>query len=136
MFEDAIALAVQAHRGQTDKADEPYILHVMRVVLGVDGDVERPVAALHDTVEDCGFELDDIRSQVGDEVAEAVDGMTRRDGEEYADFIERCSENSIARAVKLSDLRDNMNVARLPVITEEDVRRLQKYESAKSRLLS
>jgi len=30
-LEDAIALAVETHRGQKDKAGEPYILHPLRV---------------------------------------------------------------------------------------------------------
>lgn len=33
-LERAIAIAAEAHAGQTDKAGEPYILHIMRVVLG------------------------------------------------------------------------------------------------------
>ena len=31
-LEDAIALAIEAHRGQKDKYDAPYILHPLRVM--------------------------------------------------------------------------------------------------------
>lgn len=34
MLDRAIALAVAAHAGQTDRAGQPYILHPLRVMLG------------------------------------------------------------------------------------------------------
>ncbi len=37
-LEEAIALAVRAHQGQKDKAGAPYILHPLRVMLGMDSE--------------------------------------------------------------------------------------------------
>ena len=51
-LEDAIALAVEAHRGQVDRAGLPYVLHPLRVMLRLDSETERIVAMLHDVVED------------------------------------------------------------------------------------
>ena len=51
-LEDAILIAVRAHKGQRDKADASYILHPLRVMLTMDSDVERVVAVLHDVIED------------------------------------------------------------------------------------
>jgi (p)ppGpp synthase/HD superfamily hydrolase len=36
-LERAIEIAAKAHAGQVDKAGEPYILHPIRVMLGVSG---------------------------------------------------------------------------------------------------
>ena len=54
-IEDAIVLATESHRGQTDKAGLPFILHPLRVMASFlasgDGDA-RMVAVLHDVIED------------------------------------------------------------------------------------
>ncbi len=59
--EDAIALAVEAHRGQKDKSGQPYILHPLRVMFSRNSEIERIVAVLHDVVEDTGRTIDDLR---------------------------------------------------------------------------
>ena len=135
-LEAAIALAAEAHSGQVDKAGEPYILHVIRVVAGCTTPEARIAAALHDTVEDCGLELRLIRHRFGDAVADAVDAVTHRDDETYAQFITRCGKNAIAKEVKLADLADNMNDRRLPQpLSHADHRRLMKYHEARNTLL-
>ncbi len=52
-LERAIAIAIEAHRGQYDKAGAPYVLHPLRVMLSLGSNVERIVGVLHDVVEDC-----------------------------------------------------------------------------------
>ena len=47
----AIEIATEAHRGQVDKANEPYILHSRRVMDQVDSIDEKIVGILHDVVE-------------------------------------------------------------------------------------
>ena len=48
----AIEIAAEAHRGQTDKAGAPYLLHPLRVMMPLETDDERIVGVLHDVVED------------------------------------------------------------------------------------
>lgn len=134
-LEDAIALAARAHRGQTDKAGQPYILHPLRVMLGVDGELERLAAVLHDVVEDCGVTLAELR-RLGypEPVLAALDRLTRRSGESYEDFIARAAGDPIAMAVKLADLRDNMDLRRLPDPGPRDRERLERYRKAFKRL--
>ncbi len=134
-LEAAIALAAEAHAGQVDRGGQPYIFHPLRIMLKLDSEAKRIAAVLHDTVEDCGLELGLIKRRFGAEVAEAVDALTRREGESYMGFIERCGANEIARAVKWADLCDNMKLERLgrePTI--EDAKRQQKYQKARDRL--
>ena len=133
-IDEAIALAAQCHAGQVDKAGKPYILHPLRVMLAVHGEPERIAAVLHDTVEDCGLELGLIRHRFGAEVADAVDCLTRRDGEDYMAFIARCKANPIARAVKDADLQDNMDLSRLVNVTAKDLDRYRKYGEARALL--
>src|SRR5277367_2313821 len=86
-LEDAIALAVEAHRGQTEKAGQPYILHVLRVMFRCETEVERIVAVLHDVVEDTGRSFDDLRRLgYSEEVLAALDCVTKREGESYEKF--------------------------------------------------
>lgn len=133
-LEAAIALAAEAHRGQVDKAGRPYILHPLRVMQKLDSEPKRIAAVLHDVVEDCGVPLAKLAVCFGEPIAVAVDALTRREGESYADFIERCGVNDIARAVKLADLCDNMDLSRLPEVTDRDRARQTKYRRARDRL--
>jgi len=133
-LEDAIIFACSAHRGQTDKGGAPYILHPLRVMLGVSGDERRITAVLHDVVEDSGIDPAVIAARFGDDVAQAVVALSRRDNEDYDAFIERCTRNPIARDVKRADIEDNLDLSRLTRITASDRERAAKYRRALDRL--
>jgi hypothetical protein len=136
-LERAIALAATAHAGQTDKAGAPYILHALRVMLRCETNEERMAAVMHDMVEDCGWTLDQLRAEGFPEpVVEAVDAVTRRDGETYEDFVLRARLHPIGRRVKLADLADNSDLSRLPEVTPRDQARLEKYRRAMDALSS
>lgn len=133
--EDALALAVEAHRGQKDKAGQTYILHPLRVMMRLETDAERTVALLHDVVEDTPWTLEKLRAAgYPEEVLSALDALTRRDGETYEAFIERVRPHALARRVKLADLEDNMDVRRLAAVTPKDAERLARYRAAWARL--
>ena len=134
-LEDAIALAVEAHRGQRDKAGQCYILHPLRLMMRLDTEPERIAAVLHDVVEDTPYTLERLRALgYGEEVLGALDCLTRREGEPYEAFIERIRPHALARRVKLADLEDNMDVRRLPTVTAKEMERLARYRAAWSRL--
>lgn len=136
-LEAAIAIAVEAHRGQVDKSGRPYILHPLRVMMRCETDVERTVAMLHDVVEDTSVTVDDLRrAGFGEEVLAALDCVTKREGESYEAFVERAAGNPIARKVKLADLEDNMDLRRLPAgkVDERAAGRLERYVRAWHRL--
>ena len=134
-LEDALILAATAHRGQIDKAGKPYVLHPIRVMLRVESLEERITALLHDIVEDTPVTFDELRGMgYSDTILEALDGVTHRAGESYEEFVERSGRHPVARAVKLADLADNMDLTRLPNITDKDRARLVKYEAAVAKL--
>ena len=137
LLENAIAIAVEAHQGQKDKAGHPYILHPLRVMFRVETEDERTVAILHDVVEDHEdvWSVDKLRqSGFPQRILDALDCVTKRKGETYEQFVERSASNPIALRVKLADLEDNMDIRRLNEVTEKDRERLNRYLTAYRRL--
>ncbi len=131
ILEKAILIAAQAHQGQIDKAGAPYILHPLRVMLKLNSETEMITGVLHDVIEDTPWTLENLRQEgFPDEILEALDYLTRREGEDYQDFIKRVAGNPLARKVKLADLEDNLNILRFETITEKDKARLTRYREA------
>lgn len=132
LLEKALAIALRAHLGQKDKAGAPYILHPLRVMLSMETELEMIAAVLHDVVEDSGLTVEDLRREGIPEVAlAAIEHLTHREAESYDDFIERVKQNTLACKVKLADLEDNLNIARIERPTEKDLARLEKYQRAR-----
>ena len=137
VFERALDWAITSHRGQTDRAGRPYLVHVCQVIAGVDTDEEKAVAALHDVVEDAenpqrmGMM---VRSAFAGPIADAVMAITKRDTENYDTYLGRVAANDLARKVKLVDLQHNADLSRLPDPTDKDRKRALKYRLAIERL--
>lgn len=130
-IEDAVEIALDAHRGQTDKAGQPYLLHPLRLMTTMRTEAEQITAVLHDVVEDSDWTLEALRGRgFSNEIVTALDALTRREGESYDAFIERAAAHPVARRVKLADIEDNLDVRRLAEITERDRERLDRYRRA------
>ena len=82
-LDKAEAIASAAHEGQLDKRGRPFLAHLRRVAGCVCGEDERVVALLHDVVEKGpGWTLEALAAKgFSPEVVEAVDALTRREGE-------------------------------------------------------
>ena len=132
---DAIQIAAEARRGQDSKNLEPYVLHPIRVMLALSDPDDMIVGVLHDVVEDTDVSLADLRARgFSEAVLAGVEAMTKRPGESYDAFIERCKANPIARRVKLADIADNMNLERIPELSDSDWERYQRYRTARATL--
>ena len=128
LYDKALQIAVRAHKGQKDKAGHDYILHPIRVSERCDDPRAKIVALLHDTIEDTDVTAVYLREEgFTEEIVEAVLAVTRREGEEYNDYVRRAAQNELGRMVKRADLEDNMDIRRLPELTDRDVERLRKY---------
>jgi (p)ppGpp synthase/HD superfamily hydrolase len=84
LIDRAIDFAARAHLGHTRKSDDvPYIAHPVAVamILQQMGCGPEIVAAglLHDTVEDTGVTLEQLRQGFGERIAEIVAGCTEPD---------------------------------------------------------
>lgn len=132
----AIEIAMGAHQGQLDKHNgRPYIEHPYRVMNGGHTLPEKIVGILHDVVEDSNWTLEQLSAEgFPHEIVEAVDALTRREGETYEESIRRVEANPLAIRVKLLDLTDNMDIRRWEQVTEHDLKRLQKYLKAYKQL--
>ena len=125
------------HAGQLDKAGEPYILHVLRVVHSVEGIKAKTVAAMHDLLEDTKVTEQDLRDAGFDtEIVDAVLALTKGPKETRIEAAKRAKINSLAREVKLADNADNMDLTRLTDPTEKDMLRMHEYVLVRKLLLS
>lgn len=125
----AYKIAVNAHKGQTDKAGADYIDHPIAVANQMETDTEKAVAYLHDVVEDTDITLNQLSTYgFSLEILDAVDAITRREQEQYRDYIERVKENAIALKVKLADLRHNSDITRFQKPTSRDIARCNNYK--------
>lgn len=110
----AYRVAEKAHEPQKRASGEPYISHCLAVAaILVELCVPPAVVAaglLHDTVEDTGLTLDDIRRDFGDEIAKLVDGVTKLTnlprvsrGEDLEQLVDGPTPTSDRRAIEDPD---------------------------------
>ncbi|QDU64679.1 GTP pyrophosphokinase [Planctomycetes bacterium Pan216] len=130
-LELALEIAAGAHAGTKDRQGKPYILHPIRVMMGVESEQAQIVAILHDVVEDTDVTFEDLREAgFSEETLATLALVTHKDGVSYADYVIACKDNPIAREVKLSDLRDNSSLSRLLLRADRfdsDSRRMHRY---------
>ena len=133
----AIEIATQAHKGQFDKSGKEYIGHPLRVMEMGMTEQEKIVGVLHDVVEDSDWTFEALEAEgFSPEIISALRCVTKTsENENYDDFIERVKKNPLATAVKINDLTDNMDIRRLPYLSDKDVKRLKKYLKAYKRLI-
>jgi (p)ppGpp synthase/HD superfamily hydrolase len=132
LLERAIAIALEAHHGQTDRYGAPYILHPLHVMIQMDTEPEMMAAVLHDVLEDSALTLEALRDEgFSAEVLEAVRLLTHdATKSSYQEYVRRLKPNPIAVKVKLADLCHNMDVRRMDRVEERDAVRLEKYRRA------
>ena len=135
-LERAIEIATEAHRGQRDKAGEEYINHSLRVMAAGKTSDEKIVGVLHDVVEDTDWTFDKLQAEgFSQHIIEALRCVTKlSESEPYDRYIARVKTNPLAIRVKLNDLTDNMDIRRLPYLSDKDVKRLKKYLKAYKQL--
>ena len=133
----AIEIATEAHKGQFDKSGKDYIGHPLRVMEMGKNEEERIVGVLHDVVEDTPWTFEMLEAEgFSSEIIAALKCVTKiSENENYDDFIERVKKNPLAVAVKINDLTDNMDIRRLPYLSDKDVKRLKKYLKAYKKLI-
>lgn len=111
---EAALIAKVAHEGQR-YGDRPYIKHVQDVAWRVMRDPRATpdaivVAWLHDVVEDTDVAFTDLIETHGLQMpaSQALQALTRDEGETYARYLSRVCANPIASLVKLHDLSSNL----------------------------
>ncbi|MDM0543432.1 GTP pyrophosphokinase [Clostridium perfringens] len=129
-LEQAIKLASIKHYGQKDKANKPYLFHLLYVMNNVNDLNAKIVGVLHDILEDTDITRNDLLNYgFSEEIVIAVEILTKPKNQKYMDYIGNIKSN-IARKVKLIDLKHNMDLTRLYEISEKDLKRTMKYNKA------
>lgn len=107
----ALEVALKVHEKQTRRDGSPYMEHIYAVASEFEDDYLL-VAILHDTVED-SEEVDLLylhNKGFSDEVVFAVDALTRRETESYANYLFRVMRaGELAIRVKMADIRHNLS---------------------------
>ena len=118
LWQNAAAFAASAHRYQTRNDKRPYVSHCFRVamtislVFGFDDSEILAGALLHDTIEDCDVDYDEILEEFGRTVADYVAVMTKDMRLEEV-VREVAYDKQLAdglwqgRLIKLADVYDN-----------------------------
>lgn len=128
----ALRIAYAAHHGQVEWDGVPYIFHPLHLAEQMKDETATAVALLHDVVEDTKLTLSDLRAEgFPERVLESVSLLTHDRAVPYADYVARLVKDPVARAVKLADLRHNMDVTRLEHIGPREAERLERYRAAR-----
>lgn len=130
-LEQAIKLVSIKHYGQKDKANKPYLFHLLYVMNNLDDLNAKIVGVLHDILEDTDITRNDLFNYgFSEEIVIAVEILTKPKNQKYMDYIENIKSNNIAKKVKLIDLKHNMDLTRLSKISDKDLKRTIKYFEA------
>jgi GTP pyrophosphokinase len=119
----AFDFAARAHDGQVRRSGQEFIYHpwgAAKILAGLRLDEATLAAALlHDTVEDTGIEIEDIRTEFGDEIAKLVEGVTKltrvqfqsrehAEAENYRKLVLAMAEDLRVILIKLADRLHNL----------------------------
>lgn len=135
---DVIVFAAQKHGKQRDKGGNTYLLHPLRVMLGMETEDEMVVAILHDVLEDTDAKEEDLLNLGCTETqVMAVKALTRMAMQSEDEYLTEIMKSTVARKVKIKDIEDNMRIDRLKNRTnlqQKDFDRFAKYAKSWSRL--
>lgn len=128
---NALKIAMMAHKGQVDRSGAPYILHPLTVASHMDTEAGFIAALLHDVMEDSDYTAEDLlEAGIPAFIVDALRLLTHDKSVPYLDYVSKIKDNDLAKAVKIADLTHNMDLSRLPFVTEKDWERLEKYKRA------
>lgn len=131
LLELAIKVATEAHAGQVDKGGKPYINHPQAVAASLTNTEYKIVAYLHDVCEDTSITFDDLKDMgFTYRIVNSIRLLTKTDELTYEEYLRRLRMDSCARAVKMADLKHNMDITRIPNPSEKDYARIEKYKKS------
>lgn len=135
LLESAIRIAAKVHRGQVDRFEKPYILHVMRVMMRGHDMEEQILGALHDVLERSNLTVSDLAERgFSARVLKALEHISRVEPETYEAYIDRVMLDGLAIRVKIHDLADKMDLRHVELLDPSDLKRYNKQLTAYHRM--
>lgn len=131
LLNKALYLAVNIHKDQYDKGNNPYILHPLKVMhyLKTDDEELQCIAILHDSVEDSDLTEQDLEGLgFTNRIIRGVVCLTKIKGQTHEEYKTMVMSNIDSIRVKMCDIRHNTDIRRLKGLTEKDFLRMQKYQ--------
>ena len=131
MTKKALKICFNAHINQVDKAGLPYVFHPFHLAEQMNDEDSVCVALLHDVVEDTDINFDALKNEgFNDNIINALKLLTHSDDTPYMDYVNKIKTNSLARKVKLADLKHNCDLTRLDLSIGELPPKLELYKQA------
>ncbi len=141
---EAVEIARIAHKGQVDKAGQPYFQHVQAVSEIVSKMIlswaeesddflvnAKIVSYLHDVLEDTSLTIEDLWDyKVPTDCILAVEILTKKSGQDYWNYVSGLKLNKLAAIVKIADMTHNSDLSRLGEVSADDLARREKYLKA------
>lgn len=135
----AAEIAREAHAGQTDKAGKDYFEGHLTSVASMGKTWQQQVVGyLHDVAEDTPTtEVEIIQllqteeklsAQDAAAIGEALRLLNNKHFTDRESYLQAIKKNDLARAVKINDLTNNMDLKRIANPNQKDWARLQRYE--------
>lgn len=110
LIDQSMKVAQAAHMGQKRNGGGDYFIeHVSQVAAAVE-DYLKPIAFLHDVLEDTPVTLDQLKEAgFPDYVLNAVDILTHKNHEPNVSYWTRIAQNKDAATVKIADIKNNLS---------------------------
>lgn len=138
MFDRAYAIAKDAHAEQLRDEGTPYITHIdgvieiLRKELNVRSDMILSVAAMHDVLEDSNkYTYSDLAKYFGEDIANAVQLLTKNDGQHVQDYLELIDNSEYASWLMLVKLADRLNNIRCLVYIDDSEKKDRKCKETR-----
>jgi (p)ppGpp synthase/HD superfamily hydrolase len=143
MLSKMLVLITEIYGDQVDLSGKPYIMHLLRVMANLNSDdIELNCIALgHDLIEDGRIKFDDAYAYLSNKgfshrIIKAILLLTRLPDQSYINYIDQIIINYDAIRVKLADIKNNLDMARLKKIKQSDIDRQRKYIRAAEKLFN
>lgn len=138
-IEIAKLIAKEAHASQVDKAGVDYFIgHLSSVANSCDNELEKIIGYLHDVAEDTEINESEVCNMLRNSglfeegeltlIETALKTLNQKNHNNRREYISAIKGNELAKAVKLRDLENNMNLKRLKVVTTKDIERVERYK--------
>ena len=120
LINKALKICFDAHKNQVDAAGMPYVFHPLHLAEQFDSETRIVCALLHDVREDnrTNYDMDFFARNFPAHICNVLCLLTRRESQEYREYIYELSKDDDAKAIKIKDLEHNMNIARFGVDEE------------------